>query len=685
MNKRILIGAVLCVSLMVNKNLQAQDHLYQWSIGQGYTSDDEALTMDVNNDGSVVIGGYFRNTVDFDPGTGVENKTAVGGRDIFIQKLDSEGNLLWINNFGSSSDDEVISLETDVFGNVYATGYFGNTIDFDPSAGEASLTSSGAADIYVVKYDVDGNYEWAFSLGSGTFSNEFARKIALDSDGNVYVSGYCRGTMDFDPGSGVAEYTAVGGVDVFVMKLDSDGNFIWMNGVGSTGNDESVGMDVSGDNVYVTGYMSSSVDFNPSGTPEVLTSAGGWDVFIWKLDADGNHQWARNFGGTANEYCWSLEADNAGNISYTGTFENTVDFNPGVGTSELTSNGGSDIYLAKMSPDGDLIYAYNFGSAANDGGLGLSFDEYNSTYLTGYFTLSTDFDASAADNILTSEGGSDIFILKIDSLGNHIWAKRMGGSMDDGGIDSKINSEDELFVTGSFRSTADFDPSSGTEELTSLGQRDHFVVKLGECSTDSLWTITECSPYVWPVTGDTYSASGVYYDTISNTMSCDSISILDLTINTVNVGTTSSGITITGDASGTGVTYQWIDCADNSVVSGATSQNFTPEADGEYAVIVNDNDCVDTSVCVTIAGVSLKEENYEIFEVYPNPSNGEVFITTDQVNSVVRIYSIQGNLVFEETLWNQTTAFDLSDLESGVYQVLLIKNNKISQRKLVIQ
>ena len=303
--------------------------------------------------GNVYTTGYFNGTGDFDPGAGIFNLTSAGGDDIFVSKLNSAGNFVWAKNMGGAFNDEVISIAVDASGNVYTTGYFDGTCDFDPGAGVFNLTPSGAPgffDIFISKLNVSGDFVWAKKMG-GT-GDDGAFSIALDAFGNVYTTGPFGSTADFDPGPGVFNLTAAGNFDIFVSKLDASGNFIWAKNMGGAGDDEGLGLalDVAG-NVYTTGVFSGISDFDPGAGVSNLTSAGGYDIFVSKLDASGNFVWVKGMGGVSDEEGHSIAIDLSGNVYTAGEFLATVDFDPGVGVANLTSAGSSDIFLVKLSMD----------------------------------------------------------------------------------------------------------------------------------------------------------------------------------------------------------------------------------------------------------------------------------------------------------------------------------------------
>jgi hypothetical protein len=457
---------------------------YAWSSAQatvsvfGGASSDQGNSIAVDSSGNLYTTGYFEGTVDFDPGAGTSNLTSAGGSDVFVSKLDSSGNFVWAKSFGGTSSDIGNSIAVDSSGNVYTTGFFEGTVDFDPGAGTSNLTSAGDSDVFVSKLNSSGNFVWAKGLG-GT-SSDFGFSIAVDSSGNVYTTGSFAGTADFDPGAGTTTLTSAGNVDVFVSKLNSSGNFVWAKGLGGASFDSgnSIAVDSSG-NLYTTGYFEGTVDFDSGAGTNNLTSAGGADVFVSKLDSSGNFVWAKSFGGTSSDIGQSIAVDSSGNVYTTGYFQGTADFDPGTGTTTLTSAGNVDVFVSKLNSSGNFVWAKGFGGDAFDYGNSIAVDSSGNLYTTGYFQGTVDFDPGTETSTLTSAGSVDVFVSKLNSSGNFVWAKSFGGTSLDLGTSIAVDSTGgNIYTTGTFGGTVDFDPGAGTSNLTSAGSYDVFVLKL---------------------------------------------------------------------------------------------------------------------------------------------------------------------------------------------------------------
>jgi ribosomal protein S11 len=327
--------------------------------------------------------------------------------------------------------------------------------------------------------------EFAWAAGMGGTGYDYGYGIAVDASGNVYTTGSFEGTADFDPGSGVSNLTSAGDNDVFVRKLDASGNFLWARSMGGTGSDRAWGIavDASG-SVYTTGYFRNTADFDPGAGVFNLTSAGSTGVFVQKLDTDGNFLWVKQMGGTSSDYGYAIAVDASGNVYTTGSFRDTVDFDPGSGVSNLTSAGDNDVFVSKLDASGNFLWARSMGGTGSDRAWGIAVDASGSVYTTGYFRNTADFDPGAEVSNLTSAGDNDVFVSKLDASGNFLWARSMGGTGSDRGGGIAVDASGIVYTTGWFSSTVDFDPGAGTVNLTSAGARDIFVQKLSPPALD---------------------------------------------------------------------------------------------------------------------------------------------------------------------------------------------------------
>ncbi|MBP7333457.1 MAG: SBBP repeat-containing protein [Candidatus Cloacimonas sp.] len=441
--------------------LFAQNEDWLWAKQAGGTSSDVSYNIAVDANGNSYVTGCFSGSANF----GSTILTSSGSSDIFVAKMDSNKNYLWAKQAGGTDFESGNSIAVDANGNSYVTGcFYSSSITF----GTTTLTSCGSCDIFVAKLDSNGNWLWAKQAG-GT-SDDYGWSIAVDANGNSYVNGQFK-SSSCSFGTITLTNSGSGYNDIFVAKLDSNGNWFWAKKAGGTSNDggNSIAVDANG-NSYVTGCFYSSATFGTT----TLNSSGENDIFIAKLDSNGNWLWAKQAGGTSYDSGCSIAVDANGNSYVTGYFYSSATF----GSTTLTSSGYWDIFVAKLDNNGNWLWAQQAGGTDYDSGFSVAVDANGNIYVTGSFKESATFGTTT----LTSIGYSDIFIAKMDSNGNWLWAKQAGGTYYDEGMSIAVDANGNSYVTGCFSGSATF----GTTTLISSGGYDIFVAKLGEGNSISL-------------------------------------------------------------------------------------------------------------------------------------------------------------------------------------------------------
>lgn len=597
--------------------------IFQWAKNMGSNSTDFGYAIAVDASGNVYTTGYFTGIADFDPSAGTFTLSSNGSNDIFVSKLDVNGNFLWAKKIGGASSDMGKAITIDGTGNINITGSFFGTVDFDPNSGVTNLTSAGSNDIFVLKLNPGGNLIWAKNLG-GT-QDDKGYSIAADATGNVFTTGYFMNTADFDPSASTFTMNGLGGNEnVFISKLDATGNFVWAKQFnGTTGAPQvfgnSITLDASG-NVYVGGSFTGNLDFDP-GASSYTVSASNMDAFITKLDGVGNFVWVKTVGGIGgSNSANAITVDASNNVYATGYFDLTSDFDPGAGSFPLTSFGGVDIFVLKLDASGSFTWAKKMGGAQGDQGRSIVVSNIGDVYTSGYFNTSGDFDPGVGTYTLSSIGGNTAFVSKLDASGNFVLANAFGHAGCNG-FGLALSSVFDLYLTGNFSQITDFDPNSGVYNLTPSGgggSDDIFILKLGQsvCPTFSINSSTSsytlmCSitsltinavststlsgqTYTWTTpssttsTGSSYIASTAGIYTISSSAASNScivtqtLSIIQTTGNvSFNINTTGSTCNNNGTAtvSVTGgtppFTYTWSTGSNSTSVSGLAPGNYT--------------------------------------------------------------------------------------------------------------
>ncbi|NNL15076.1 MAG: T9SS type A sorting domain-containing protein [Flavobacteriaceae bacterium] len=480
----------LLITILVFMVTNAQDVKFEWAKQMGGTDYGLGYSIITDATGNIYTTGLFSGTTDFDPSENSFNLTSVGNSDIFISKMDSSGNLLWAKQIGGLDYEYAIFIDRDKNENLYITGNFRGNVDFNPGLGVNNLTAIGASDSFVVKLDNSGNFLWAKQFG-GTGNYITGHSLDLDSQGNVYITGDFTGTVDFDPSTGIHNLTSAGSNDIYIAKLNSIGNLVWAKRIGSYSGDEGVDIkvDTSGDYLYVTGAFRGTVDFNPDSAIFNLASSGSRDIYILKLASSGSFVWAKKIGDTGADRGHEIALDNSNNHIYiTGEFSGNPDFDPGTGSFNLSSAGGQDCFVEKLDMSGNFVWARAMGGpAGEEPGNSIKLDSSGNVIVTGWFWGTSDFDPSIGNYYLTSQGSSDVFIVKLNPEGTFVWAKHFGGADEEVYVSSwssALDTSDNIFTTGGFEGgEVDFDPGANTYNLSPLGNGDIFIHKM---SADNL-------------------------------------------------------------------------------------------------------------------------------------------------------------------------------------------------------
>ena len=454
--------------------------------GFGASDYDAARVVTVDTDGNIYVMGEFSETVDFAPGPDTRWRASRGKWDVFLQKINSEGSLVWVRTFGGIVWDYASGIAIDDAGNVFLTGYYRGTMDADPGPGTFTLPEADLVNTFLIKLNAEGNFEWAGALGRT--GSAFADDIVLNPSGNLFIAGTFYQTVDFDPSEDSAFRTSLGEYDLFVCEFDSAGNFLWVTSTGDTGFDYVRDLDVDSlGNVYIVGEFEGTVDFDPSEAVSELESGSSDSMFVWKLNPEGDFVWARSVPAYT---AYGIALDGDGNAVVTGSFVGTVDFDPGPEVTELTEEGaGGNAYVLKLDSNGDFLWAGSLGGDEDDESRAIATDGDGSVYTTGKFSGTADFDPGPEVASLTSyDSNDDIYISKLSADGEYRWAHAFGGVWDDEGIDIAVDADGNPFTVGSFFYTVDFDPGAGELLLQGEGGSDAFLLGLVCCRyLDEAW------------------------------------------------------------------------------------------------------------------------------------------------------------------------------------------------------
>ena len=459
---------------------------YAWTKSMGgasSTGSSTCLTIDAY--GNVYVTGFYSGTVDFNPDPIATDNHVATGSDVFLTRFNADGSYAWTKSMGGTGTDSSNSVSVDSYGNIFITGSYSATVDFNPDPIVAdNHTSISLDDIFLTKFNADGSYAWTKSMGgTGTDSSN---SVSIDTYGNVYVTGIYWGTVDFNPDPVATDNkTSAGNNDVFLTRFNADGSYAWTKSMGGMDQafSNSISIDTYG-NVYVTGFYSGTVDFNPDPVATDNHTATGiltYDIFLTRFNADGSYAWTKSMGGSSSSYSRSVSTDAYGNVYITGYYTSTVDFNPDpIATDNHKVKGLNDIFLTRFNADGSYAWTKTISGTGSSFSRSVSIDTFGNVYITGSYSGTVDFNpAPNAADTRTPAGSDDIFLTRFNADGSYAWTKSMGGTSKDRSNSTLIDTYGNVYVTGYFQGTADFNPDPiAVDDLTPAGLQDIFLAKL---------------------------------------------------------------------------------------------------------------------------------------------------------------------------------------------------------------
>jgi hypothetical protein len=326
------------------------DGVFQWAAGFGGPEQDHVASMAIDTSNNIYTTGYFRNTLDIDPGIPVQMMTAVGETDAYIQKLSHAGIHIWSRQFGDTVFDNGAAVRVSTAGSIILTGNFHGMIDFDPGPGMHTLFADDSLDVFICSLTGAGFFTWALNFGG--VDDVIVSDVVLDQQDNMLITGYFENTADFNPAPlQHAHLTSLGGTDIFLSKLDVNGNFVWVKQMGGTGPSdkaEAIALDDE-ENIYLAGNFIGVCDVNPGPLIYNLVSPSSIDMFLVKLDATAKFLSAHPLGGPSNDFVHDVAVDIDQKAYLTGTFIGSADFSPGRDTVIIPSHGGEDAFVVKLN------------------------------------------------------------------------------------------------------------------------------------------------------------------------------------------------------------------------------------------------------------------------------------------------------------------------------------------------
>lgn len=443
-----------------------QSPSWDWAKRAGSDSNDIGWCISQDSSGNIyVVGTFASDSILFGTTYLVNNNIAATVDDIFITKYDINGNILWAKKAGGNLDDYPFSATVDASGNIYITGFFRGSISFDA----ITLFSAGFRDLFVVKYDTNGNALWAKRAGGA--DDDEAEAIAVDALGQVYITGFFQSPSITFGSTTLTNTTSSYYFDLFIAKYDSSGNPLWARKAGGVKHDYGTAICTDAfNNVILAGhFLSPTISFGTS----TLTNSTLQNIYIAKYNSAGTLLWLNNEG---NGYINDIATNNTSEIFATGEL---VLVPLVFGTDTLTTQGNADMFVAKFDTGGNSLWGRSGGGTAFDYGLALAVDALSNVYVTGMYQsqyMSFPYDTLTNSDTTTN---SEVYIVGYDNLGNVLWSKGIYGNSNQMELGSSISTfGGDVYLTGYFYSDSISFDSFYLYNDTTYGSTDMFVAKL---------------------------------------------------------------------------------------------------------------------------------------------------------------------------------------------------------------
>ena len=547
----------------------------------------------------------------------------------------------WMKGGGSLFTNQANYISTTSEGDIITIGHFTVSVDFDFDPNSSyDLTfpiqnQQVHSNLFIHKMNADGDFIWAKGIDGTTLATNGDTWVA-DKNGSTYIAGQFTEQLDVDPSLNSHILSSNGIMDFYVMRLDQNGEFMWGNSFGGIAHDNVHGIDIdSMGNCYLNGSFNSTIDFDPGPDSVIVNPVGTYDSFILKLDKNGNFLWVKTIESSAisGSYFSTLKVTDAGHIYFLDWYSESTDLDPGPGIHQISPSAPNSCFFIRFDTNGDFITANELSFLGVSGGLGgavlgdFEIDDSGSTYLGGrmWGTIPLEIDQVAV--LMESDGlSNDAFIVKLDSGGEIIWAKRDGGPNPEQINDLFYSTNGEIYCAGHIAWGGGlFNP--GPTVVAEMGGAGFFVQKI---SSDGDYL---------SVRGADNGAGSIW----------------------------ANGITLSSDGS----IYT---CGGMMGVVQIDSNNVS----SEYSSNIN----LGSDLWI-MKLTETQDEPIELdYAVFPNPFSNELTIQLDKLHDLVTIQMIDlsGQLLMEKSYDHQTNILiNCKQLSSGVYFIKIVLSDGVTK------
>ncbi|MFT5249707.1 MAG: hypothetical protein ACI93P_001435 [bacterium] len=549
---------------------------------------------------------------------------------------------------------------------------------------------------------------WAVTFSSNAQTFEWVKQIegnnvdqimSVSSNGsNIYSTGSYDGITDFDPGVGTDILSTVGGHDIFVQKLDQNGNLLWVKTIGGLGNDVARIINDYGTSIIISGTFTETVDFDPGTGVLSKTSNGESDVFILALDDNGDFLWVTTIGSSASELIGGQELNSSNEIIVTGGFGYNMTVDVSGTPVTVLSVGMSDVFFLKMNLlTGSINWFNTIGGTGPDAGSGLAIKSNNNILITGKYRNIMDIDPSANDFSLSSNGGNSVFLAEYDGLGNFVNGFSFDSPSDMEAYDIALDDNENIYLTGYFKTTVDFDLKAGVTDIASNGDQDCYVVKLTSIKS-LIWARTfggagldQSFGIEVVANGDVYTV-GRYSDVVDFdpgvgiANETGNGSSWDIFIHKLNSSGDFQLVHTFGDGGSDLARGLEIGASGDMYVSGifGGTIDFDPGAGTIDLTATGSADAFLIKYSDLVVGLNDVQEK-SVIKLYPNPAQNKLFIELEKGQVLeINILDISGKEIRSITNYN-VNSINVSDLKQGVYFLKVTTENSISTNRFIKQ
>ncbi len=703
-----------------------------WVKSIGGSNNDEIISIKIGNNGKIYLVGTFMGVVDFDPSATTANLSGNFSESIFIGSYDLDGNYIWAKKIDTGGLIYTTDIKRSIFldnsNNLYLTGNYKGDINFNLTSNNVIFSSNNnTIDAFMAKYDADGNFIWAKSIGG---NGDLSVKGIAEKGNKIYLTGHYQGQLIVDSSNSFSYYNSSNqSFDIFLAAFDSNGNYLWSKSFGGVGGDTSSSIAIdSKNNVLLAGTFFRVADFDPSNGIANLFSGRNSNTFIAKYDTNGNYVWAKSFNCASSDVTakTSITLDINDYLYLTGQLEGYTDFDPSAQQAYMNSYGSSfgNIFLAKYDPNGKYIWVKGI-DYGNSEATSITLDTDNQILVTGYYEDMVAFNPNNPAHNSTSSNSNDLFVAKFSNLINYEI------SLTPSTTNVCPGEEKMLSVYASNTISADqwrwyantcegLYLGSGYSIVVMPTTTTTYYVKLingttTECVSKTI-TVNDTTPPLPPNLDKIISECGVTpptpvaYDNCSGMIAGTTDTQFPITTEGQNVVTwrfrdnngnqststqiieinrvTQVSIESTENsliANPTATSYQWIDCENgNNPINGATNKTFIPSQNGNYTVIINVNGCEFVSECKEFFNPNF--DDISDVKYYPNPVSDilKIQFKTKISELSIDLYNILGDIIKKYNFQNQKDLeLPIHTLTNGIYFLKINNGENVKTLKVI--